>query len=269
MATVEQIREMLQATKVDIVASITQKLDKKFDDFKKEIEETVSAQTTTIEKLKEEYDLKLEDSAKQTEEAKQLAADLKKEVTTLKENVRKNNLITEYHNKKRNIIVGGFPDRNEWEKTEDTRTYVEELLFDILKVPNAHNIDIIACHRLPRKPYEAKTRAQQLSIKKRPIIFKVAGENAKQAIFNELRKLRAHNDGKARDDRIYVDHSKEFAEQKKALIDDFKTARKNMKKARWRVNYQTAEYCLYVSGKRVLPKGSPNSATIETAEHEN
>ena len=116
MATVEQIKQLLQDTKDEIVDSITLKLDKKFDEFKKEMEEKVSEQATTINKMKEDYDLKLLKSVKQTEEAKQLVVDLQEEFNTFKEDVRKKDLITEYHNKMKNIIVGGFPDKNEWEK---------------------------------------------------------------------------------------------------------------------------------------------------------
>ena len=265
MATVEQIKELLKSTKEEIVESITKQLDKRFDDFKKEIDGKVANATTMIADMKKDYDKKLEDSVKRAKDAEELVAEMKEELCTLKDDIRKKNVLAEYHSKQNNIIVGGFEDKNEWENTEDTLEFVNTLLFDILHVPNAHNIDILACHRLPRRPLVAKTRAQQQKIKKRPIIFKVAGENAKQAIFKQLSKLKDYNRGKTTDERIYIDSQlpKIFADQKKALLDEFKVARDNKRKAKWRVNYKTAEYCLYVNDKRVI--ATDNASNTDTA----
>ena len=269
MATVEEIRDLLENQKEEIVTSITAKFNDQFNAFKKDIEDKVEETTATVNEMKLEYDQKLENSDRRVEDAVNMVEELKKEMATLQENNRKNDLIKEYRSKMQNIIVGGFHDANVWEETADTLDYVNTLLFDILKVPNAHNIEILACHRLPRKPYEVKTRAQQLNLKKRPIIFKVAGENAKQRIFDQLKELKNYNKDKSDGERIYIDNQlpKAFSEQKKALLEDFKTARSNKRKAKWRVDYKTAEYCLYVNNKRVLPKkSSPNPSLIEDIE---
>ena len=100
MATVAEIRELLKNTKEEIIASIILKFDKKFDDFKKEIEGKVSEATNMVNDMKKEYDTKLEESVKRSEKAEKSVKDLEDVVTTLKN--------------------GGFPDSNEWEGTEDT-----------------------------------------------------------------------------------------------------------------------------------------------------
>ena len=217
MATVEEIKALLEVTKTEIITSITTNLDEKFDAFKNEIEDKVDNATATINDMKSEYDQKLERGEQRMLDAESMVADLKKELSTLQEDKRKNDLIREYRSKMNNVIIGGFDDDNIWEKTEDTLEYVNTLLFDILKVPNAHNIQILACHRLPRKPYEVKTRAQQQNLKKRPIIFKVAGENDKQAIFQRLKELKEYHKDKPVDQRIFINNQlpKVFSEQNK------------------------------------------------------
>ena len=120
MATVEEIRGLLENQKEEIVTSITAKFNDQFNAFKKDIEDKVEETTATVNEMKLEYDQKLENSDRRVEDAVNMVEELKKEMATLQENNRKNDLIKEYRSKMQNIIVGGFHDANVWEETADT-----------------------------------------------------------------------------------------------------------------------------------------------------
>ena len=53
--------------------------------------------------------------------------------------------------------------------------------------------------------------------------------------------------------RIYVNQHLPAAmvKQKAALLDKFKQARRNNKRTRWGVDYNTANYCLFIDGDKV------------------
>ena len=75
MATVEEIKALLEVTKTEIITSITTNLDEKFDAFKNEIEDKVDNATATINDMKSEYDQKLERGEQRMLDAESMVAD--------------------------------------------------------------------------------------------------------------------------------------------------------------------------------------------------
>ena len=159
--------------------------------------------------------------------------------------VRKSQILSEYNSRQYNILIRNMAEFKVNEDKTKTLEYVMMVLNNILKVPNATNIVIKDCHRLP----SSKGR--------RPIIFKLNSMFDKQRIWNCIFKLNEYNDTKDPDNKLYIEMNhlpSKLQKDKKSLLDNFRTAHKEGKVTKWFFDKKSAEYCLKIGHRVLKPK---------------
>ena len=83
----------------------------------------------------------------------------------------------------------------------------------------------------------------------RPVIIKLSSVFDKQSIFKAAKNLKNFNQNS--NSKVYITEHlpAEFMKQKQALLSQFKEARQNNKKTKWRIVHD--EYCLFVDETKV------------------
>ena len=171
---------------------------------------------------------------------------LEKELRDLRNETKRNKLLSEHHNKKYNIIIHGIKERETfndnglavWESCIDTTDSVRDFFADVLLVDKNRRWNFVNVHRLGM-PRQTGPRG---------IIVRFSDMRHKDEVMDNLFRLKNYNqnnDGS----KIYVQEQlpERMAKQRKMLIPKFKQARKEKKKTRWAIDKNTADYVLYIS----------------------
>ena len=159
--------------------------------------------------------------------------------------VRKTQILSDYNSRQYNILIRNMTEFEAKEDMKKTLEYVRMVLNNVLKVPDANNIVIRDCHRLP----SSKGR--------RPIIFKLNSMFDKQRIWNCIFKLQEYNEGQDDNNKLYIEMNhlpSKLQNDKKSLLNDFRTARNEGKVTKWFFDKKSAEYCLKIDHRVVKPK---------------
>lgn len=216
-------------------------------------EESIQAVRTELTEYKTETNeriSKLEKDVTVNRDHDERIRTLEKELKTLRNEAKINKLLSEYHNKKYNLIINGVPEKDRfndyglavWESNIDTTDAVRDFFADVLKVDIPRRWNFVNVHRLG------------LPNKKGPrgIIVRFSDMRHKETVMANLFRLKHHNQITG-GSRIYVHEQlpTRMAKQRKILIAKFKEARSNKKKTRWAIDKATADYVLYVNKIKV------------------
>ena len=176
---------------------------------------------------------------------------LEKELRTLRDETKIAKLMTEYHNKKYNLIINGIPEKkslNEnglsvWESNIVSTDAVRNFFANVLLVDKSHRWNFVNVHRL----------GMPKANRPRGIIVRFSDMRNKDIVMENLFRLKNYNqieDGA----RIYVQEHLpvRMGKQRKMLVPKFKEARKQKKKTKWTIDKMTADYVLYVNEKKVV-----------------
>lgn len=246
---------LLQAIK-DNGTVVTQKLDMTDSNFRE-----LSTKVTNLEAAQADFNT---EQTRMNLAIQKLQDDMKK-MNEFKENQIKRAktaenkaVMAEYHTKKYNCILFNWPEVKAWESPVDSRQQLNIFLKDVLKIDNAEELKIANCHRLGTVNKDQK----------RPMIFRALFWDDREAILGKASKvLKTFNLANGTKYGISQQLPKRMQDNKDELWGEFKTARKNELKAKWKIDYSTAEYYLMVDGKEIRPKGVPkknnqNSSTV-------
>ena len=114
-----------------------------------------------------------------------------------------------------------------------------------LKIPETHVVAIADVHRLPQHSLTRKGKRVT-----RPIIVKLTSYSDKNLLMRSLKNLKAYNEKRkaksqgAADYVYFTEHlPRALQQQKKPLHPAYKQAKKNERRAVWRI--EKATYCLY------------------------
>ena len=239
------------------MSSVDQKLDLLINSITK-IEKKLDGFGERINKLEEIY----KNQEKRTEERFQRLNDYFEgkvkilsnrilDAETLKTDFKKAEVMRENYEKRINILIHGIEEdtKSVWESNIETRHKFNNFISGALKLdPTA--IAIADIHRLPQRP-KFKDGIKVT----RPIIVKLVHAKDKNLIYQNLRELKSFNEEKKKSivnaRPVYItDHLLElFLRQKKALLPQFKQARKNKQKVFWRV--ENGNYVLFINDEKI------------------
>ena len=115
---------------------------------------------------------------------------------------------------------------------------------------NLDDVEFVDIHRLLQHPINNHGKTFH-----RPITVKPLTTRGKNLIFKKQKNLKAHNIDKKQgcdyNPFVYVSEylPGKFQEQRKLLLNEYKKARKNKKKATWKA--VDGNYTLFVNGKQI------------------
>ena len=172
-------------------------------------------------------------------------------------NTNKRIVLGDLYGKKFNTLFHGMHDTNTEEDMETKQATAELILDEYLCIPNwKEKITIVDTHRLPQTPVRPK-RGRNAKPVCRPVVIKVATKEEHDLIFKHLTNLATVNSGKDDGEKVYATKHlpREMQSQRKAQLPKFKKARKEGKVAKFKIDFDTADYRLYINDELVpLPK---------------
>ena len=224
----------------------------------------INDKLANFDEFKEDFNqFKLDYNTKSTQQDEEIAhirnntADVADKLNEHSKEQARINLLKEYYDKRYNLVILGISDTQDYEKKTQTLHLARNALRDVLNYPNWDSVIIRDAHRLPQVKKQQTTGVQtrrSVIESPRPIIIRLCSVLDKAEIFDCVRNITEYNSSITNEnERVYIsDHlPKVMGAQKKALLPKAKRAKELKKKVNWRVDFRTADFCLYVDGSRV------------------
>ena len=214
--------------KLDLLINSITKIEKKFDGFGERINKLEELYKNQ-ENRTEEHFQRLNDYF---EGKVKILSNRILDAETFKTDFKKAEVMRENYKKRMNILIHGIEEdtKSVWESNVETRLKFNNFISGALKLDSTA-IAIADIHRLPQRPkFKDGIRVT------RPIIVNLLHTKDKNLIYQNLRELKSFNEEKKKSivnaRPVYItDHLPElFLRQKKALLPQFKQARKNKQK---------------------------------------
>ena len=136
-------------------------------------------------------------------------------------------IISEYNTRQYNVTFDNVLMHGEYEDKGVSVQKVQHILSNILKIPDANKIIIADAHRLPSANESGR----------KSLIFKLVKMTDKTKIWDHLEELKAWNQQCETKDKLYVNMTNlpaKLARDRKELLDNYKHARNNGLKPKWR-----------------------------------
>ena len=266
--------DLINAKLDNILDTLNNRMDKLEENIEKnakklnEIEESLSLRCSALEgkvqTLVEITDFEdLKEKVKEFEELRKLNAEkiitlnskltrLTDEVNSFQKYTAHELLAKEIYDKRFNILVYGIEENKDksWESKYESEEKFRAFLSEALKIPNKHKISLADVHRLPQ--HTVSKHGKRIT---RPIIAKLTSSTDKNLIMRSLKNLREHNLQRKTEhgdsaEYVYVTNHLpiELQKQKKRLLPVFKAARKDGKKATWKIENSSCN--LYIDNVR-------------------
>ena len=229
------------------------KINQRCDTIEKQLDDKVNVATV---QLLEEKVTRLE-TALITQTRK--CGSVSEKINKLDQNVKEFQIDTErellekeVYDKRFNLLIHGIEENSQssWETKWESEAKFRKFLHHALKIPEAHVVAIADVHRLPQHSITRKGKRVT-----RPIIVKLTSYSDKNLIMRSLKNLRAYNEerktkSEGTADYVYVTEHlpRVLQQQKKLLLPAYKQAKKNGRRAVWRI--EKATYCLYIDNAR-------------------
>ena len=157
-------------------------------------------------------------------------------------------ILQESYDKRLNLLIHGIEESDAWETLEQTKKLIHNFMKDGLLIDDPSTISLADYHRLPQQPISRNNHEVH-----RPIIIKLANSTDKKLIFTKLKNLKKYNEIRKSVDKkphYVTEHlPKQFQQERKALLPQFKEAKRMKKKVSWRA--ENGHYCLYVNNVKV------------------
>ena len=236
-------------TKLDKILTSLENLTKRLDVIDRKLEAVNSKINEVEEKFDEKYN-KLEAQLNDKVSQKDFS-DLEKQFKKQMELIYEENLMKEMYDKRLNLLIHDIEESvaSTWESKEQTIQIFQEFLSQGLSI-DPKSMNIIDIHCLPQRPVFVNGAK-----KTRPIIVKLSTIEERKRIFSSLKNLKNFNKVRKESNTlpVYVTEHlpKDFQNQKKRLMPQFKEARKLNKSTYWRV--VQGQYCLFVDNVKILP----------------
>ena len=157
-------------------------------------------------------------------------------------------IMQESYDKRLNLLIHGIEESDAWETLEKTKNLIHNFIKDCLLIDDPSTISLADYHRLPQQPISRNNHKVH-----QPIIIKLANLTDKKLIFTKLKNLKKYNEKRKSVDKkphYVTEHlPKQFQQERKALLPQFKEAKRMKKKVSWRA--ENGHYCLYVNNVKV------------------
>ena len=223
------------------------------------------AKLASIDAIKEDVATFKQEVTERCEASEQIVSGFEDRLIALEDshkahvrNTNKRFILGDLYAKKFNTMFHGVDDTNTEEDMETKQKTAEMILDEYLCIPDwQQKITIVDTHRLPQTPVKPKRASRNARPVCRPVVIKVATKEEHDIIYNHLKNLAEVNSGRNSDTRIYATKHlpKEMQNQRKSLLPKFKKAKKEGKSAKFKVDYDTGDYRLYIDNDPVpLPK---------------
>lgn len=256
----ELINAMKDLTeKVQIIDVKVSKLDNKVSSLDKRmagldvkvsnLEEHVTALDSETKRQKtmcEEFKINLHKSEIDvTNKFKEIECNLKEKLSKIRQDI----LNQELYSKRFNLLIHGISEdtSKKWESQDETEEKFNDFISSALDM-DPNDIYLADIHRLPQFPISKGGKRIN-----RPIIIKLTSSFDKQQIMRSLWKLKEYNQSSSTGNSNYTyvtEHlPREFQQQRKSLLPQFKSARLQNKRTAWKI--EDGRYCLYVDGHLV------------------
>ena len=171
--------------------------------------------------------------------------ELREVITTLTSKLKTEKALADLKSRNRNLLIFGPEDDNPNETVEESIEEIRKFLKNVLKLPNADDVIIADGHRLRLR----KQRSSRSKLK-RPLIFKVISVTDRNRIVNLAKDtLSAYNNANGCNYYIKRHLPKQMQDQKKKLTPAYKKAVKAKKEAKFQINFETGDYCLYINNE--------------------
>ena len=233
--------------KLDLLIKSITKIKKKLDGFGERINKLVEIYKNQENRTEERFQ-RLNDYF---EGKVKILSNRILDAETFKTDFKKAKVMRENYEKRMNILIHGIEEdtKSVWESNVETRLKFNNFISRALKLdPTA--IAIADIHRLPQRP-KFKDGIKVT----RPIIVKLVHTKDKNLIYQNLHESKSFNEEKKKSivnaRPVYITHHlpELFLRQKKALLPQFKQARKNKQKVFWRV--ENGNYVLFINDEKI------------------
>ena len=153
------------------------------------------------------------------------------------------------YDKRLNLLIHGIKESwDPWETLEKIKKLIHNFMKDVLLIDDPSTISLADYHRLPQQPIFRNNHKVH-----RPIIIKLTNSTDKKLIFTEQKNLKKYNEIRKSVDKkphYITEHlPKQFQQERKALLPQFKEDKPRKKKVSWRA--ENGHYCLYVNNVKV------------------
>ena len=166
------------------------------------------------------------------------------EFKTFEKKCVRDQILSDLYNKRNNLIIYGLPERENNERRDKSRQLVNNFLKDKLKID--HDISILDAHRMG-----THVTNDGKHIKSRPLLFKMASIFEKDLIMSNLNNLKRAVQSTRQIVYVKQHLPASMAQQKARLHNKFKDAQKAKRRTKWKVDYSSADYCLYIDDTKV------------------
>ena len=230
------------------LANIEGKLDSNIN----RIDENISKLTASVDVRLEAVNDQIITLFKTTQENENLMTTkiltLEEKFKTLEMKYTKERVLADLYSKRNNLIIYGIPETDQSEDRNKSLQLVKNFLKEQLKIEQ--DISIVDAHRLRSNTLKENRMNTRSTSKSRPLIFKLSNIFDRDVIMSNLKNLKPTNTSIKQ--RIYVNQHlpAAMAKQKAVLFEKFKQARIDRKRVRWGIDYNTANYCLYIEGAK-------------------
>ena len=151
-----------------------------------------------------------------------------------------------------------FPEESAWEDPSQSRDLLNDFLEQCQEISNPEDLQIANTHRIGNvTETQENNNAGNRNNQARPLIFRTLFWEDHEKILEKASKLlKVYN--QANNTRYGVSQQlpKRMMDNKKELWGQFKQARKDKLRAKWRIDYENAVYYLVVDGKEIRPKNN-------------
>ena len=249
--SINNTSELTMEQKIDKLLDFNLHITKAVKKIDNDMQDMRNSLSTKIDAVKEEVDAVKETAETNKNDISKMKSRLN-ELETYVKHAKIRDLNQAVHGRRYDLIAYRLADPNTWETAGKSIEIVRQFLHDLNNAdPDENNtwdpnsVVIKEAHRLPQNPLQLVKNASGEEIERtwpRPMIFRLVSMLDKRIILSKCKNLKIINQGKNKNNHIYVDDHwpSEVAKQRKALRVQFNQLKTDGKKPKMRYNVATA-----------------------------
>ena len=249
--SIRNTSELNMEQKIDMLLEFNVHISKAVKKIDNDMQDMKNSLSTKIEAVKEDVVAVRETAETNKDDITEMRSKLN-ELETYVKHAKIRELNQAVHGRRYDLIAYRLADPNTWETAAKSTEIVRQFLHDLNNAdPDESNnwdpnsVVIKEAHRLPQNPLQLVKNASGEEVQRtwpRPMIFRLVSMLDKRIILSKCKNLKILNQGKVKNNHIYVDDHwpSEVAKQRKALRAQFNKLKTDGKKTQMRYNVATA-----------------------------
>ena len=254
--SIRNTSELNMEQKIDMLLEFNVHISKAVKKIDNDMQDMKNSLSTKIEAVKEDVVAVRETAETNKDDITEMRSKLN-ELETYVKHAKIRELNQAVHGRRYDLIAYRLADPNTWETAAKSTEIVRQFLHDLNNAdPDESNnwdpnsVVIKEAHRLPQNPLQLVKNASGEEVQRtwpRPMIFRLVSMLDKRIILSKCKNLKILNQGKVKNNHIYVDDHwpSEVAKQRKALRAQFNKLKTDGKKPKMRYNECSNSYHLY------------------------